>query len=96
MPLTERDMLIARVLIDSIDADGFDADLEEITEALGRSSRSSSLTRLRVYFTNSKTDPVGVGARGIAESLAIQLAAMVYSAAMSRSLYPWSRTISIY
>ena len=37
MPLTERDMLIARVLVDSIDVDGFlDADLGEVTEALGK------------------------------------------------------------
>ena len=35
MPLTERDMLIARVLVDSINSDGFlDADLDEITKAL--------------------------------------------------------------
>ena len=78
MPLTERDMLIARVLIDSIDADGFfDADLEEITEALGEELEELELDEVEcVLHQIQRLDPVGVGARGIAESLAIQLAAM--------------------
>ncbi|MEC9077053.1 MAG: RNA polymerase factor sigma-54 [Pseudomonadota bacterium] len=78
MPLTERDMLIARVLIDSIDADGFlDADLEEITEALGEELEELELDEVEcVLHQIQRLDPVGVGARGIAESLAIQLAAL--------------------
>ena len=44
-------MLIARVLIDSIDADGFlDADLEEITEALGEELEELELMILSVCF----------------------------------------------
>ncbi|MEE2821319.1 MAG: RNA polymerase factor sigma-54 [Pseudomonadota bacterium] len=78
MPLTERDMLIARVLIDSIDADGFlDADLEEITEALGEELDELELDEVEcVLHQIQRLDPVGVGARGIAESLAIQLTAL--------------------
>ena len=78
MPLTERDMLIARVLVDSIDADGFlDADLGEITEALGEELEELELDEVEcVLHQIQRLDPVGVGARGIAESLAIQLAAL--------------------
>lgn len=78
MPLTERDMLIARVLVDSIDAEGFlDADLEEITEALGEELEGLELDEVEcVLHQIQRLDPVGVGARGIAESLAIQLAAI--------------------
>ena len=78
MPLTERDMLIARVLIDSINADGFlDADLEEITEALGEELEELELDEVEcVLHQIQRLDPVGVGARGIAESLAIQLTAL--------------------
>ena len=71
-------MLIARVLIDSIDADGFlDANLEEITEALGEELEELELDEVEcVLHQIQRLDPVGVGARGIAESLAIQLAAL--------------------
>jgi len=75
MPLTERDMLIARVLLDSIDGDGFlDADLEEITKALSEDLEELELDEVEcVLHQIQRLDPVGVGARGIAESLAIQL-----------------------
>ena len=78
MPLTERDMLIARVLVDSIDSDGFlDADLEEITDALGEELEDLELDEVEcVLHQIQRLDPVGVGARGIAESLAIQLATL--------------------
>ncbi len=78
MPLTQRDMLIARVLIDSIDSDGFlDADLQEITDALGEELEDLELDEVEcVLHQIQRLDPVGVGARGIAESLAIQLAAL--------------------
>ena len=78
MPLTERDMLIARVLVDSIDGDGFlDADLDEITEALGQELDDLELDEVEcVLHQIQRLDPLGVGARGVAESLAIQLAAI--------------------
>ena len=78
MPLTERDMLIARVLVDSIDGDGFlDADLDEMTEALGQELDDLELDEVEcVLHQIQRLDPVGVGARGVAESLAIQLAAI--------------------
>lgn len=78
MPLTERDMLIARVLVDSIDGDGFlDADLEEITDALSEELEDLELDEVEcVLHQIQRLDPVGVGARGIAESLAIQLATL--------------------
>ena len=78
MPLTERDMLIARVLIDSINSDGFlDADLEEITKALAEELEDLEYDEVEcVLHQIQRLDPVGIGARGIAESLKIQLAAL--------------------
>jgi RNA polymerase sigma-54 factor len=78
MPLTERDMLIARILVDSIDSDGFlDADLAEITDALGEELEDLELDEVEcVLHQIQRLDPIGVGARGIAESLSIQLAAL--------------------
>ena len=78
MPLTERDMLIARVLIDSINSDGFlDADLDEITKALAEELEDLEYDEVEcVLHQIQSLDPVGIGARGIAESLKIQLAAL--------------------
>ncbi len=78
MPLTDRDMLIARVLIDSIDEDGFlDADLQEITESLAEELEELELDEVEcVLHQIQRLDPIGVGARGIGESLAIQLNAL--------------------
>lgn len=78
MPLTERDMLIARVLIDSINSDGFlDADLDEITKALAEELEDLENDEVEcVLHQIQSLDPVGIGARGIAESLKIQLAAL--------------------
>ena len=78
MPLTERDMLIARVLIDSINSDGFlDADLDEITKALAEELEDLEHDEVEcVLHQIQSLDPVGIGARGIAESLKIQLAAL--------------------
>ena len=78
MPLTERDMLIARVLVDSINSDGFlDADLEEITKALAEELEDLEYDEVEcVLHQIQRLDPVGIGARGIAESLKIQLTAL--------------------
>ena len=78
MPLTERDMLIARVLVDSINSDGFlDADLDEITKALAEELEDLEHDEVEcVLHQIQSLDPVGIGARGIAESLKIQLAAL--------------------
>ena len=78
MPLTERDMLIARVLVDSINSDGFlDADLDEITKALAEELEDLEYDEVEcVLHQIQSLDPVGIGARGIAESLKIQLAAL--------------------
>ena len=78
MPLTERDMLIARVLVDSINSDGFlDADLEEITKALAEELENLEYDEVEcVLHQIQRLDPVGIGARGIAESLKIQLATL--------------------
>ena len=78
MPLTERDMLIARVLVDSINSDGFlDADLDEITQALAEELDDLEHDEVEcVLHQIQSLDPVGIGARGIAESLKIQLAAL--------------------
>ncbi|MBU24936.1 MAG: RNA polymerase factor sigma-54 [Gammaproteobacteria bacterium] len=78
MPLTERDMLIARVLVDSINSDGFlDANLEEITTALAQELEDLEFDEVEcVLHQIQRLDPVGIGARGIAESLTVQLAAL--------------------
>lgn len=78
MPLTERDMLIARVLVDSINSDGFlDADLEELTASLSEDFEDLEYDEVEcVLHQIQRLDPVGIGARGLAESLAIQLAAL--------------------
>ncbi|MBU29520.1 MAG: RNA polymerase factor sigma-54 [Gammaproteobacteria bacterium] len=78
MPLTDRDMLIARVLVDSINSDGFlDADLEEIIEALAEELDDLEYDEVEcVLHQIQRLDPVGIGARGIAESLTIQLEAL--------------------
>lgn len=78
MPLTERDRLIARVLVDSINSDGvLDADLHEITEALGQELVDLELDEVEcVLHQIQRLDPVGVGARDLSECLAVQLEAI--------------------
>ena len=75
MPLTERDRLIARVLIDSINSDGIlEANLDEITETLGEELEDLELDEVEcVLHQIQRLDPVGVGARDLSESLAVQL-----------------------
>ena len=55
MPLTERDMLIARVLVDSINSDGFlDADLMKSLKRSLKNSRIWNMTRSSAFYIKSK------------------------------------------
>lgn len=78
MPLTERDLLIARVLVDSINSDGtLEAELDEITEALGAELEDLEPDEVEcVLHQIQRLDPVGVGARNLSECLAVQLEAI--------------------
>ena len=78
MPLTERDRLIARVLVDSVNSDGvLDADLHEITEALGQELVDLELDEVEcVLHQIQRLDPIGVGARDLSECLSVQLEAI--------------------
>lgn len=75
MPLTERDQLIARALIDSINADGFlEAEAQDIALALANELDDLELDEIEcVLHRIQRLDPVGVGSRSVQESLLIQL-----------------------
>ncbi|MEQ8655687.1 MAG: RNA polymerase factor sigma-54 [Hyphomicrobiales bacterium] len=64
------DRLIATMLIDAIDENGyFQGALEDFAERLG-----ASLERVEAVFATIQTfDPIGVGARSLSECLALQL-----------------------
>ncbi len=74
--LTERDRLIAHALIDSINEDGYLGDtLENIHAALMQTLEDLELDELEAMLRwVQQLDPVGVGARNLAECLALQLA----------------------
>ena len=66
MPLTERDMLIARVLADSINSDGFlDADLEEITKPSLKNSRIWNMTKSTRFTPNPTFRSCGNWSQGL-------------------------------
>jgi RNA polymerase sigma-54 factor len=77
MPLSYRDQQLVTLLIEALDDDGYlDGSLEEWSEMLPEelevdpSELSAALKLLQSF------DPVGVGARDLAECLSLQLAAM--------------------
>ena len=77
-PFSEVDRAIAMALIDSIDDDGYlHTPLEEIQDGLNRSGNTEEAIELdeieAVLHRIQRFDPVGVGARDLAECLLIQL-----------------------
>ena len=71
---TPREVIIGEALIDSINDDGYlTVDLEEIHESLDRESAVAESEIERTLTKIQRLDPVGVGARTIAECLVLQL-----------------------
>ena len=75
LPLTEYDQLIAMVLVDSINPAGFlEPSIQDIVEALKEDLPSIDPDEVRYVLKRiQQLDPVGVGARHLAECLSIQL-----------------------
>ncbi|MBW7923685.1 MAG: RNA polymerase factor sigma-54 [Burkholderiaceae bacterium] len=74
--LGERDLTLARVLVEALDEDGYLRDsLEEIAELIEPGSRTV-VRELEVALSFVQSlDPVGVGARSVSECLLLQLRA---------------------
>lgn len=72
--LSERDQAIAMALIDAIDEDGYlSVSLEDIQQALGPSDPPELDEIQAVLHQIQNFDPIGVGARDLAECLQLQL-----------------------
>ena len=80
MTLTERDQMIARMLVDSINHEGLlETSLEDIAEQLGSELEDLELDEIEcVLHQVQHLDPIGVGARDLKECLLIQLANLRY------------------
>ena len=75
--LTDRDRVLAQLLIDALDEDGyFTQDMTEILEMLPPEVAVEAEELLTVLRHVQQLEPPGVGARGLAECLALQLAVM--------------------
>jgi RNA polymerase sigma-54 factor len=75
--LSERDQAIAMALIDAIDEDGYlSVSLEDIQQALGPSDPPELDEVQAVLHQIQSFDPIGVGARDLAECLQLQLRAL--------------------
>ena len=74
MPLGERDLTLAHVIIESLDDDGFlRTSLEDLRE-LVQLDRPATLEAMELALKKVQTlDPAGVGARSVAECLLLQL-----------------------
>ncbi len=71
--LSERDMMIAQAIIDSIDPDGYlRADLEELLATIDHPAITADEVEAVIHRIQS-LDPPGVGARNLSECLLIQL-----------------------
>jgi len=69
-----RDALIGEALIDAINDDGYlTVDLEEIRDFIDKDARVTSDEVEHVLFRIQAFDPVGVGARSLAECIVLQL-----------------------
>ena len=71
---TPREEVIGEALIDAINDDGYlTDDLQEICEGIGREAEISDDEIVRTLKKVQKLDPVGIGARSLAECIVIQL-----------------------
>lgn len=77
MPLSERDLTLATLLIDAINDDGYlEQSLEELAEILPPELEIDPLELSTALKLVQHLDPPGVGARNLAECLTLQLQAM--------------------
>ncbi|MEO7151093.1 MAG: RNA polymerase factor sigma-54 [Burkholderiaceae bacterium] len=77
LPLTPRESVLARAIVDSLEDDGYlRLELDELTEitALEPRARRDELTRALEHVQS--LDPAGVGARSVAECLTLQVGAI--------------------
>ena len=74
MPLSEHDQALAGVLVDAINEDGYlDQSLEELAEMLPAELEIDPLELQTALKLVQHLDPLGVGARNLAECLELQL-----------------------
>jgi RNA polymerase sigma-54 factor len=74
MPLSERDLTLASILIDAINEDGYlEQSLEELAEMLPEEQEIDPLELQTALKLIQHLDPPGVGARNLAECLSLQL-----------------------
>lgn len=77
MPLSERDQTLTSVLVDAINEDGYlEQSLEELAAMLPEDQEVDPLELQTALKLVQHLDPLGVGARGLAECLKLQLAAL--------------------
>ena len=71
---TPREAVIGEALIDAINDDGYlSDDLQEIRESIGQEAEVSDDEIIRALKKVQKLDPVGIGARSLAECIVLQL-----------------------
>ena len=74
MPLSERDLTLASILVDAINEDGYlEQSLEELAEMLPEEQEIELLELQTALKLIQHLDPPGVGARNLAECLSLQL-----------------------
>ncbi len=77
MPLSERDQMLTMFLVDTINEDGYlEQPLEELVALLDESAEVDILELETALKHIQHLDPAGIGARNLAECLALQLKAM--------------------
>ncbi|MCE4536290.1 RNA polymerase factor sigma-54 [Pelomonas sp. P7] len=77
LPLSERDLALARVVVESLDDDGYlRTPLEELADIAGLEP-AADLEEMQIALRRVQSlDPAGVGARSVAECLLLQLPAI--------------------
>ncbi len=77
LPLSERDQMLALLLVDAINDDGYlEQPLEELVELLPEEYEVDLLELQTALKHVQNLDPAGIGARNLSECLALQLRAM--------------------
>jgi RNA polymerase sigma-54 factor len=79
LPLGERDLALARAIVESLDDDGYlRTPLEELIDVLPFLDPPPSLAELQIALRRVQSlEPAGVGARNVAECLKLQLPSIV-------------------
>ncbi len=77
LPLSERDQMLALLLVDAINDDGYlELPLEELVEQIDPEAEVDLLELQTALKHIQNLDPAGVGARNLSECLALQLRAL--------------------